>query len=282
MVSRSTVMLTLACVAAASLLSISVAHAENVCTLLNACSGHGTCTDLTKRCACFNGFGSSTDTYATPIKPDCSERVCPVGAAWSDIPTAADSAHALTECSSAGICNRAVGICSCFAGFEGSACHLSTCSHSCSGHGQCMTLARMSTMSNAMPPIANTVYGGLESTTTWDQDKIRGCVCDSSWTVGLASGETQLSEYFGPGCRSRRCPSGNDPMTTADETDCENVLQDHITEAATAAPSTGGASGNLCHVSCSNRGICDYETAMCECFTGYSGQDCGTQNVLAL
>jgi hypothetical protein len=27
---------------------------------------------------------------------------------------------------------------------------------------------------------------------------IYGCVCDSSWTVGLASGQTQQPEYFGP------------------------------------------------------------------------------------
>ena len=35
------------------------------------------------------------------------------------------------------------------------------------------------------------------------------------------------------------CPSGDDPITSVDETDCENV--------------TLGDAGNLCHVECSNR-----------------------------
>jgi hypothetical protein len=160
-------MRTLVCLSVVFVCVISGAQAENACTLLTSCNGHGTCTDLTKKCECFDGFGSSSDNPATPMNPDCSERVCPQGASWADIPTAATSAHALVECSGAGVCNRAAGTCVCFLGFEGNACHLSVCSKSCSGHGQCMTLARMSTMSNAMPPIANTVYGGSESTTTW-------------------------------------------------------------------------------------------------------------------
>lgn len=45
-------------------------------------------------------------------------------------------------------------------------------------------------------------------------------------------------------------------MTTADETDCEGV--------------NGGAAGNLCHVDCSNRGLCNYEAGLCECFDGFT------------
>jgi hypothetical protein len=48
---------------------------------------------------------------------------------------------------------------------------------------------------------------------TWDEDSTYGCVCDSTWTVGLGSGQTQLTEYFGPDCSLRRCPSNDDPIT---------------------------------------------------------------------
>ncbi|CAN0532374.1 unnamed protein product, partial [Scytosiphon promiscuus] len=42
-----------------------------------------------------------------------------------------------------------------------------------------------------------------------------------------------------------------------------------------------GRSGNLCQVDCSNRGSCDYETGLCDCYTGYYGHNCGLQSVLA-
>lgn len=33
---------------------------------------------------------------------------------------------------------------------------------------------------------------------------------------------------------------------------------------------------------CSNRGLCDGESGLCDCFDGYTGHDCSVQSVLAL
>jgi len=64
----------------------------------------------------------------------------------------------------------------------------------------------------------------------------------------------------------KRCPSGDDPETKVDETDCEGV---------TAPGGKGvGGSGNLCHVECSNRGFCDHGSGECTCFPGFLGDNC--------
>jgi len=45
-------------------------------------------------------------------------------------------------------------------------------------------------------------------TNSWDANLNYGCVCDSSWPVGLGYGETQQSEYFGAACELQHCPTG--------------------------------------------------------------------------
>jgi hypothetical protein len=71
----------------------------------------------------------------------------------------------------------------------------------------------------------------------WEARTLHACVCESSWPVGLKRNETQESEYFGPDCSLKRCPTGDDPETIVDETDCTNK---------TAAGGRGvGKSGNM-------------------------------------
>jgi len=251
------------------------------CNIHASCSGRGICYG-TRQCACYEGFGGATDI--TPHKDaSCGTRTCPAGRAWIDIPTAATIAHALAECSNQGICERASGSCKCFNGFTGEACQRMKCPSAsmdldveCSGHGRCVSMKRMAEITSAMPLSAATTYTGSEDTTTWDEEKTYGCVCDSSWTVGLGSGETQQSEYFGPDCGLKRCPTGADPVTAAqggDTTNCGGVV-------AEGGFGTGSYN-NRCHVDCSNRGLCDFETGTCECFAGFYGDNCGTVNGLA-
>mmetsp|Transcript_26866 Transcript_26866/g.56128 ORF Transcript_26866/g.56128 Transcript_26866/m.56128 type:complete len:267 (-) Transcript_26866:37-837(-) len=242
------------------------------CGMLNNCNGHGTCTVSTGKCSCYEGWGADTDK-AYYKAPDCSKRTCPSGRAWGDVPTTTSNAHALAECSNMGLCDRTSGACNCFDGFAGDACQRMKCPNDCSGHGQCISVKRMASLGNALPLGNTTTYTGFETSHTWDEDMVYGCVCDSSWTVGIGDGQTQEPEWFGADCSLRRCPSGDDPRTAADETDCHGK--------AAKNSAVKGQNGNKCHVDCSNRGTCDYRTGKCSCFNGYYGQACNEQSALA-
>jgi len=92
--------------------------------------------------------------------------------------------------------------------------------------------------------------------------------------VGLKAGQVQTAEYFGGNYGYRHCPTGDDPRTTGiDETNC------------TGLSSSGGRGvgeiGNKCHVDCSNRGECNFETGECSCFEGFYGANCGLMSVRA-
>ena len=121
----------------------------------NSCNGHGTC-DSTRECTCFNGFTGA----------DCSERECLTGAAWFAAPSDTDIAHTTAvECSNAGNCNRATGVCDCDSRFEGAACDRLRCptggtSSPCSGHGRCLTMAQIAEDRNDFSTFVETTYTG--------------------------------------------------------------------------------------------------------------------------
>mmetsp|Transcript_25027 Transcript_25027/g.34364 ORF Transcript_25027/g.34364 Transcript_25027/m.34364 type:complete len:227 (+) Transcript_25027:1141-1821(+) len=184
----------------------------------------------------------------------------------------------MAECSDRGICNRKTGKCSCFKNFEGSACQRSKCPNDCSGHGRCLSMEQLAQHSNALPLSPGTYEYNLKQTfensssITWDAKKIFGCLCDSSWEVGLAANQTQEPEWFGSDCSLRHCPSADNPRTIKDETNCFNVT-------AKNSNSTG-EHGNKCHVDCADQGICDYQTGVCSCFNGQFGSDCSISEAL--
>ena len=99
-------------------------------------------------------------------------------------------------------------------------------------------------------------------------------ICITAFSSSASSEEHGWqAEYFGPACQFKRCPSGDDPLTsntpvrTGDvETNCEGV----VAEGGKGV----GKKGNLCHVDCSNRGICDHDTGTCTCFRGFWGSAC--------
>jgi EGF-like domain len=168
---------------------------------------------------------------------------------------AAAAPHAPLECSGNGVCNTATSTCTCRAGFTGEACHRQSCPGEvgsgltgggiCSGHGICLSLAELAEHPAAQPLAAVTVPPvtyGLErfsgtlsdvaaaaalAAKTWDAETFHACVCDSFWPVGLKNGEVQEAEFFGADCSLRRCPSGDNPETPVDETDCYNVSGAH-------------------------------------------------------
>ena len=111
-----------------------------------------------------------------------------------EIATANDITHAVTPSSNRGICNTKTGECECESGFVGSACERLECPNSCSKHGKCLT------MQNYGEFYRNDLSVQYDYETIWDATKIKGCVCDSS--------------YSGYDCSLANCPMGTDPLTT--------------------------------------------------------------------
>ncbi|CAN0065276.1 unnamed protein product, partial [Discosporangium mesarthrocarpum] len=208
----------------------------------NACSGHGTCGSY-DMCSCYNGYFGN----------DCSDRICPFGLAHVDSPKGdldmdndvqyktvitgsqmypdgtselfpmmkeadgtvlTNTAHAYTECSNKGICDRETGTCVCFTAYEGSSCQRASCPNDCSGHGVCKTVRELTTDD----------YDNIYE--LWDADKGMGCDCDPG--------------YAGYDCSSRLCPYGIDPLFVDDENTARVPVWTLYFEESAAITSTEG------------------------------------------
>lgn len=180
------------------------------CAHLNDCSGHGKCNFAARQCVCYEGWGGPSDVTSVRA-PDCSLRSCPAGRPWGIPPDVAT----LAECSEAGICNRASGVCACNAGFAGPACERTACPNACSQRGECLPAFALP-MRGAAAPLGPNRGVRHES----DTARLYACVCNSAWPVGYGAGERQLAEFSGADCHAKQCASGDDPLTTLDETDC--------------------------------------------------------------
>jgi len=188
----------------------------------NACSGKGSCSKF-DMCQCYSNYqGNDCSEKTCPFgtahvdspKGDLDgsfgelsgplttlidgSTVYPVGTeeqypAMKDSSgtTLTNTAHYYMECSNKGLCDRKVGECECFEGYEGNSCQRASCPNACSGHGTCETIKELAEDDN------DNVYA------LWDADMTMGCTCDAG--------------YSGVDCSSRVCAYGIDPLYVDDE-----------------------------------------------------------------
>ena len=225
------------------------------------------------------------------------------------------------ECSDQGLCDRATGLCSCFAGYTGSSCQRTACPDDCSGHGTCRSnrdfaydwaIAKTVQMHDKNAVDHTEKFKEIYMASyddAWDSDKHWGCKCDDG--------------YRGPSCALVECPSDKDPL----DDKCIPIDKDTMTPVQIAAivtdyqlqydapfGATGweeayskeknaagdgteqddlkdsdynrhyildnngrkvyGCYGSMTGQDCSGRGICDYSSGSCKCFSGYAGTAC--------
>jgi len=201
-------------------LALFVATAQAECP--NACSGHGDCANY-DMCVCYRNwqgadcslrtcpFGlahvdspkgdldMSADSLSGPIDTLLvGSTVYPYGT-QEQFPNMTDSAgdaldntaHYYMECSNKGICDRKVGECDCFDGYEGSSCQRASCPNDCSGHGTCEHIKTLAALD----------FGNIYD--LWDAEMTMGCLCDAG--------------YSGPDCSTKDCKYGIDPLYIDDE-----------------------------------------------------------------
>jgi len=283
----------------------------------NACSGHGTC-NFMDHCAC---YAESTKDGADALwrGADCSLMTCPRGTSWSQVKQETGLDNSLheteVECSDGGICDTATGECSCFAGYEGSACQRTTCPNDCSGHGTCrsnqdfaidFSEAIYKEQSALNPSIAGTNpkitsyydYFLVTYDEAWDAGMQYGCLCD----IG----------FRGVDCSEIECPTTYDPMddetmTKYNEWEGWGTFISNAVSVNGGSPSLNGQ-GNTILIRewndnvvanravittpynpieeypsngapagdyCSGRGTCDTSSGICQCFNGFTGPACG-------
>ena len=186
-------------------------RASPYCPGGTACTSQGVCDTSQANsqeidlCSCYTGFTGG----------DCALRTCPDGPAWWDEATAANTAHAMAECSNMGLCDRTTGKCTCRTGFEGVACQRTSCKDACSGRGACVSLKELAplrasdSLSGGRDGLTAYTYGATAGKPeTWDADMFYTCHCDAA----LYDGEHQ--EFGGPSCADFYCPYGDNPLKT--------------------------------------------------------------------
>lgn len=166
----------------------------------------------------------------------------------------------------------------------------SKCPNSCNGHGSCnlhdqctcfneeasgltylasdsisggtCNARTQSTCENAVTALLGGVSGNIaDYVCKWDPTGNSGAgeckreVKDAIFT------QTQYGEWTGADCSKRTCPRGTSWTTLGEHHVISGVQQNYI------------CSHNP-NVECSDQGLCDRATGLCECFPGYTGNAC--------
>ncbi|ETK89932.1 hypothetical protein L915_06198 [Phytophthora nicotianae] len=217
----------------------------------NACSGNGACM-AKDMCNCYKNYEGN----------DCFDRTCQFGYAHADTPKGdinydqdrkttgwiledsqqfpaktyeyfspdaiTNEAHFYMECSNKGLCDRTLGTCVCFDGYEGVACQRAACPNKCSGHGTCESISELGLKA------PGTLFGNPDNVNKitydlWDSKVTYGCRCDP-W-------------YHGADCSLRTCKVGVDPMFLSVGTATYEVFALHVWLDPTAFPTSSTTLG---------------------------------------
>jgi len=107
--------------------------------------------------------------------------------------------------------------------------------------------------------------------------------CETTGGTGEASSNLKCMPYFGTATAAQRTNAlANISASVGTAT---ATIRDHTESMSTglgAGSTKYGLDGTKENVECSNRGICDYSSGICQCFTGFTNRDCSVQNSLAM
>jgi len=272
------------------ILAVVFAVANAACP--HSCSGHGKC-DMFDICKCYTagGMNGHLEEALQWSGPDCSLKTCPRGISHTNaLPYAAyepgdHAKHAPNAiCSDRGHCNHQTGECECLEGWTGSSCQNSACAPG-TKNGVCVSNQQLAQEASELASkvasaadyadktdselativadlAAAAVAAGTEAAEAEHEafladleddmsarvDKLQVAKYDDAWDSGLQYGALCDIGFRGLSCELIECPSMPDPLELSD----------------------GAPNGR----ECSGRGLCNYQTGICECFNDYTGNAC--------